>query len=210
MMSNDTSQPTKGKRKLPAATKKKPGDPKSRHSKGSLDKPAVQRKRKQTALTGKHQAGPAAKYLRDYLKQLRAMRKGGAPTRAEIEQGVKTWESQIADLKAEIKQSEALAKKRKREIDDWKQWYHGIGKIDRSEEWAKLEAEIAWRAQEINAAQKKINQLYEKHLQVQTQLEMARHWLIAYDHGILDKPLEEDPRYVQILQWQTTGTKSEK
>ena len=206
-MSSDTSQPTKGKRKLPAPAKKKPKDPKSRRLKGSLKKPAVQSERKQTAATRKNQPDPAATFMRDYLKQLRAMRKGSPPTRSEIEQSVQKWERECAGLKTEIKETETFAKQRKREIDEWKQWYNGVAKIDKSEEWAKLEAEIAWRGQQINDAQQKIDQLYEKHLAAQTQLEMARHWLIAYDHGILDKPLQEDPRYVALMAAPKTATK---
>lgn len=185
-MNNDTSQPT---------------------AKGKHKKPPAQNKRKQTAAAEKKQPDPAAKFLKDYLKQLKAGRKGSPPTRAELEQGAQTWERECAGLKAEIKETEAFAKRRKREIDEWKQWYNGVAKIDKSEEWAKLKAEIAWRAQQINDAQQKIDRLYEKYLAAQTQLEIARHWLIAYDHGILDKPLKEDPRFLTLAAVPKTATK---
>lgn len=197
------------KRNKPAPVKKKPKQPQAKQVKSSLKKPPApaQSQRKPSGAVGKRQPDPAEKFMKDYLKQLLAGRKGSRLTRAEIEQDVQKWERECAERKAEVKEAEALAKKRKREIDEWKQWYHGIPKIDKSEEWAKLEVEIAWRAQEINDAQNKINQLYEQHLAVQTQLEMARHWLIAYDHGILDKPLQEDPRYVALMAAPKTATK---
>jgi hypothetical protein len=207
-MNNNRSQPaSKGKRNKPASAKNKPTHSGAKRAKNSPPKSPAQSKRKQTVAARKKQPDPAAKFMKEYLKQLRAVRKGSLPTRAELEQGVQKWEHECAGLKAEVKKAEALAKKRKREIDEWKQWYNGIPKIDKSEEWAKLEAEIAWRAHEINDAQNKINQLYEQHLAAQTQLEMARHWLIAYDHGILEKPLKEDPRYVALMAAPKTATK---
>ena len=149
--------------------------------------------------SGKKPSDPGEKFRTDYLKQLRAEHRGGAPTAEEIQQQIGDAEEAVTQLKAEIDAAKALSKKRKQEIDEWKLWYNGIAKIDKSVEWAKLEIEIAWRATEINDLHLTIGTLYEQHLAAKTRLEMARQRQTAFAHGALEKPLTEDPRYVQLM-----------
>lgn len=150
---------------------------------------------------------PGEKFRQDYLKQLRAEHRGGAPTAEEIERQISDAEDAVTRLKTEIDAAKALSTKRKQEIDEWKLWYNGLAKIDKSAEWAKLEAEIAWRAAEINDLHLSVGTLYEQHLAAKTRLEMAHQRQAAFASGALAKPLAEDPRYVQLMRPQALPAK---
>lgn len=146
----------------------------------------------------KKPVNPAEEYLKNYLNLLQEERKDNTPTLHDIKLAIQTSEDECARIKAEINRREALINQRKQEIKDWKAWYNGSPKIDKSEEWAKMDVEIAWRASEIQSLQAEVDRLFESMYPAKTQLEIARHRLVAYELGFLEKPLSEDPRYVGI------------
>ena len=143
---------------------------------------------------------PAEEFLKKYLNSLHHERSKSPPSLFEIEGDIASCEEACERIKTEIKRREKLISRWKQEIKEWKSWYNGSPKIDKSEEWAKMDAEVQWRSIEIQSSQVVINGLYESLYPAKTELEVARHRLIAHTQGCLERPLREDPRYLGILQ----------
>ena len=133
-------------------------------------------------------------------KQLEAERVGGPPTRARLQATLEQAEDDLERLEAETEKAKRRSKKRKREIDEWKTWYANQAGIDKTAARAKLDSEITWRAAEINALEARIAQLVADDLAAEGRLEQARHQLAALEAGVYDRPVEEDPRLVSLME----------
>lgn len=133
--------------------------------------------------------------LRDQLEKERAE----GPLAAEaLKAAIQDAQAQVDRIQAEINEAKSLAKKRKREIDEWKLWYQGLPGIDKTAEWAKLKNEIDWRGAEINTLQEQISILETKKWTATGVLETARIRLAAFEEGVYDRPLDDDLRLVAL------------
>lgn len=141
-------------------------------------------------------------FLAQLKNNLKAEREGGPPSPAELEAATDRIEAEIAGYQREINAAKALAKKRKREIDEWKLWYQGIGSVDKMAEKIRLDNELAWRANEINSAQEKIGALEAQKWESQGKMETVLQQIAALEAGVYDKPISEDPRLVDVQEAQ--------
>jgi chromosome segregation ATPase len=130
--------------------------------------------------------------------QIEAERREGPPNVAELQATIQAIKDEIEHIQARIEKAKAQAKKRKREIDDWKQWYHTLPGVDRSEEQAKLAAEINWRGAEITARQDEIGVLESQKWAAKERWEKAKQRLSAVEEGVYDRPIEQDPRLLSV------------
>lgn len=133
--------------------------------------------------------------LQDQLQKERA---GPPPSAEALEATIQEAQAKVDRIQAVINEAKSLAKKRKREIDEWKLWYQGLPGIDKTAEWAKLQSEINWRGAEIRALEEQISGLETEKWNATGRLEMARQSLEALNAGVYDRPLEEDPRLVAL------------
>lgn len=92
----------------------------------------------------------------------------------------------------------AEAKRRKKEIDDWKDWYNNLPEEEKEVGLAKLQSEIAWRAAELERLTPKITELLINQANAQGALEVAQQRLSAFEAGIYERPVEEDPRLIAV------------
>jgi hypothetical protein len=131
-------------------------------------------------------------------KEVKAERVGSPPASAELHTVIDRTNAEIEAYQRQINAAKALAKKRKREIDEWKQWYQGTGSIDKTVEKARLDVEIDWRGAEINIVEAKIGELETRKWQSRERLELAEQRLAALEAGVYDRPLAEDPRLLDL------------
>jgi phage shock protein A len=144
-------------------------------------------------------AAERAALLEQLLGDLRAEHAAGPPERAALAHAIATAEGEVARLAAEIERRKAQAKQYKREVDGWKQWYHGQPAISRLPQLAKLQAEIMWRSGAIAGLEAQIGALYTAHSAAHSALEVARRQLDALDAGIYERPISEDPRILDVM-----------
>ena len=133
------------------------------------------------------------------LEALRLEHAQGAPLRHQLIETIARGEAEVAQIVAQLGRTKAKAKQFKREVDDWKQWFHTLPGINRAAQLAKLQGEIQWRSAAIAAAEAQISTLSQAHLAAQDALERARQQLAALDAGIFDRPLSEDPRLLAVM-----------
>ncbi|GEM_PF-5768340 len=126
--------------------------------------------------------------------QLKKEREPDAPTTEELSAQLETTRRQQESIRKQIKDAKALSKRRKREIDEWKLWYNGLEKADRSDEIRQLQSEIQWRAQDIARQEARISELNQQSLSVEGAAEQLQLRLAAREEGLHKLPPEEDPR----------------
>jgi hypothetical protein len=114
---------------------------------------------------------------------------------AEIDQARFNWEkSQL-----ELSQAKGLSRKRKDEIDEWKAWYDRLSMDEKLAGLERLQNEIKWRAAELDANGKKINDLILAELEARGALEMAKLKLEAFLAGAHKLPIHKDPRLASAM-----------
>jgi hypothetical protein len=114
---------------------------------------------------------------------------------AEIDQARFDWEkSQL-----ELSQAKGLSRKRKDEIDEWKAWYETLSMEERPAGLERLQNEIKWRAAELDANGRKINDLILAEMELRGALEMAKLKLEAFLAGYHKLPINKDPRLVSAM-----------
>lgn len=126
-------------------------------------------------------------------------RQGGKPNKSQLNDKIAAKQGEIENIQSQIDKAKEQAKKRKREIDDWKQWFHSLPGTDRTEEQAKLDVEIGWRGTEIKDRQDEIGILETKKWAIKGELEALKQQLLALEEGVYDRPIEEDPRFIHAL-----------
>lgn len=133
------------------------------------------------------------------LEALRIEHAQGAPLRHQLVETIARCEAELGQLAGELGRIKAKAKQFKREVDDWKQWFHTLPGINRAVQLAKLQSEIQWRSAAIAAAEAQISTLSQAQLAAQDTLERARQQLAALDAGVFERPLSEDPRLLAVM-----------
>lgn len=78
----------------------------------------------------------------------------------ELEERLEKSLKVIEAIRKKISSAKAHSKKRKREIDQWKDWYNSHTQLDRMVEWNQLNEEISWRATDIAKKEAEISSLY--------------------------------------------------
>jgi chromosome segregation ATPase len=131
--------------------------------------------------------------------QLLEERQNGTPNKSHLQEKIADKKKEIENIQTQIDKAKEQAKKRKREIDDWIQWFHTLATTDRTEEQAKLTVEIDWRGAEINARQDEIGILETQKWDIRKQLEALQQQLLALEEGVYDRPIEEDPRLIHAI-----------
>ena len=138
-------------------------------------------------------------------KMLKTERASGPPTQTDLDTAETQIETELAGVERQISAAKKLAKKRKREIDEWKLWYQNIGSSDKSAEKVKLDHELAWRADDINRAQEKIGLLETQKWETQGKLEAVLQQMAALEAGVYDRPISEDPRLLDLQETLNTA-----
>lgn len=137
-------------------------------------------------------------FLKTLKRQLKAERKNGIPNEKNILKELALAKAEFDQSKIKVSKAKTQSKKRKREIDEWKNWYHNLAEIDKSLQLEKLQAEINWRAAEIATIESSIADLYIKRLVIEERIETAKQKLAAIESGIYELSIEEDPRLLSI------------
>lgn len=150
-----------------------------------------------TATTG--EAEERVVFLERLLGDLRAEHAAGPPERAALLEAIERATAEAQRLAAEIEGLKAQAKQYKREVDDWKQWYHSRPAINRLVELARLQTEIQWRAAAIAAVEARIGALSAAHVAAAAALEQASQRLAALEAGIYAGSIADDPRILAIM-----------
>jgi hypothetical protein len=117
---------------------------------------------------------------------------------ADLEAAVTQGEEKADQIAASVEQAKEQIKGRKRELSQWKLWYANLPEIDKSDAKTTLDREVAWRAREIQTLQTRIGSLEAEKLTVMGQTEQARIQIEALQAGAYDRPLDDDPRLVQV------------
>ncbi len=137
------------------------------------------------------------KLAKDLKRQLKKEYSQGAHPE-ELRFNLAAASGQKESLEAEIRRAKAQAKKRKKEISLWKNWFTGLTESDTSEEFQQLQREIRWRSKEIANLEAKIASLFEAKLNVEQKLEMTRLRLKTEESGTRVRTVDEDPRWLGL------------
>lgn len=132
--------------------------------------------------------------LSELRLQIEAERSNVPPSAEVIETDILKAEMRLENVQTKIDKEKQKCKKRKKEIDEWKRWYHSIAEIEKSQAREKLDLEINWRSQAISKCEVKISQLKAEELVKMGDLEKKKIQLEAFTNGVYDLPIESDPR----------------
>ena len=116
----------------------------------------------------------------------------------EIQSSILDAERHLDSLQRKINQAKAQRKQRKQEIDEWKQWYGAIAPINKTQAWATLNMEISWRSQDIRDCEATIRRLETEKLVTMGMVEKKHMQFAAFANGLYDRPIEQDPRWLEI------------
>jgi chromosome segregation ATPase len=130
--------------------------------------------------------------------QLEAERAAGPFTLGGLKAELAQAQAEVERASAAAEKAKAQARKRKDEIDAWKAWYNGLAEDEQEVGMAKLQSEIKWRAAELETLTPQISDLLATQAQAVGELQLAQQKLIAFEAGVFDRPIEEDPRLVFI------------
>jgi hypothetical protein len=114
---------------------------------------------------------------------------------AQIDSARLNWEKAQSDLIL----AKGLSRKRKDEIDEWKAWYEKLSNEEKPAGLERLQSEIKWRAAELDANGRKINDLILAEMESRGALEMAKLKLEAFHAGVHKLPLNKDPRLISAM-----------
>lgn len=150
-------------------------------SKDSLTKTLVNQIKKETGKLG---------------KQLRAERRAGIPDSAQLQANVEQAQLQVDAINSEKERLKDAASNRKNEITEWKQWYDALPGLDKTVELEQLNHEVQWRLKEVVQLETDIGKLYGDEFEVSSQLELAKQQLTAFEAGVFERPVDQDPRLI--------------
>ena len=132
--------------------------------------------------------------LGELRSQLEIERAEGVPDLATLEARLTKADRKAEKLATKVIKTKQQSKQRKAEIAEWKLWYDGIGKLDKSEEHTKSLAETWWRSEAIATLESKIIQLEAEQLEALTVVEKIE----AVKAGVYALPVDQDPRVVEL------------
>lgn len=142
----------------------------------------------------KEQSKLMRRVVRDLEARIKAEHAKGPPDRSRVDHDIAAQQARIDAIQSEIRSAKDLAKRRKREIDEWKEWYARIPEIDKKEEWDKVRSEATWRGTEIGELEGRISALETEKMAAITELEIAQEQLDALSAGVYRTHWKQDPR----------------
>eukprot|EP00764_Aduncisulcus_paluster_P003779 gnl/Carplike_NY0171/1594_a2154_708.p1 GENE.gnl/Carplike_NY0171/1594_a2154_708~~gnl/Carplike_NY0171/1594_a2154_708.p1 ORF type:complete len:176 (+),score=15.30 gnl/Carplike_NY0171/1594_a2154_708:17-544(+) len=125
-------------------------------------------------------------------------RKHGPAIESDLNEQLAAVEKRDSSIRKEIKKAKEYCKIRKTEIEDWRQWFGTLSKIDKSEELMQMNGEIEWRIKDIADKEIAISNLYIQLLHTEGETEQLKIRLEALRFENRDTPVEEDSRIKSI------------
>ncbi len=163
--------------------------------KGRQEPSSGQDERRQSKLkAAKEQSKLMRRVVRDLEARVKREHTEHPPDRSGVEQSIAAQQERIEAVRSKIRAAKDQAKRRKREIDEWKDWYARIPEIDKQEEWEKVRSEATWRGTEIGELEGRISALEGEKMAAITELEIAQEQLEALNAGVYRGPWKHDPR----------------
>jgi hypothetical protein len=105
--------------------------------------------------------------------------------------------------------AKAQASRRKKEIDEWKAWYNSLPEDEKAVGLVKLQSEIKWRAAELDILTPQISELLAAQAAAVGNLELAQQRLRAFEAGVFERPIDEDPRLHRLAAQNTAFSQKE-
>jgi seryl-tRNA synthetase len=136
-----------------------------------------------------------ASELRGHIERERA---GGPPSAKEVRAAVRQAQDTVEDIQRRIDAAKAEARTLKDEIEELDRRYAGVHEAERMLEWPRLVGEKMRRLAEVGVREGLIASLEGEKLAAVGALEAARQRLAAFESGVYERPLEEDPRLVSL------------
>lgn len=161
---------------------------------------------KETVKNLKKQVKHLDQMLATMREQVQDARAKGPAYQHELIRSRESTAARVATHRKMITSAKNHCKKRKREIDEWKLWYSGNEKADKSAELAQLNQEIEWRAADIAAKEAEISALYTELLVAEGEYEQLSLQLDALNALSDSDPVDADPRIQHLLEERKTLT----
>lgn len=162
-------------------------------------KPKLNMNRSEKELQGLKQKLDEINHILDKTTvQVEEERKHGPAIESDLDEQLAAVQKKDSSIRKEIKTAKEHCKTRKTEIEDWRQWFGTLSKIDKSEELRQMNEEIEWRIKDIADKEKAISELYTQLLQTEGETEQLKIRLDAIKFENPDTPVEEDSRIKSI------------
>jgi hypothetical protein len=142
---------------------------------------------------------PLAERIAEVRAQLEAERATGPFTLSKLQAELVEAQIEAERAATAAEKAKSQASKRKDEIDEWKAWYNSRPEDEKEVSLVKLQSEIKWRAVELEVLTPQISNLLAAQATAVGNLELAQQRLRAFEAGVFERPIEEDPR-LTILQ----------
>jgi hypothetical protein len=133
--------------------------------------------------------------LREHIERERASPPQSAE---ELQAGVRQAQEAVEGIQRRIDAAKAEARALKDEIDELERRHAELPEAARIVEWPRLVGEKVRRLAEVGVREGLIASLEGEKLAAAGALEAARQRLAAFEAGVYDRPVEEDPRLVSL------------
>lgn len=143
-------------------------------------------------------AKEAVKRLKEVRKALERERAGGELTKDNLQMAVTAAQREVETNGAAADRAKRKATQLKREIDEWKSWFANLPADEQETGLVTLQSEIKWRAAELDKLTPQIADLLAVAAHAVSQLELANQQRVAFEAGVFDRPLDEDPRLISL------------
>lgn len=136
--------------------------------------------------------------LAEVRAQLEAERAAGPFTLSGLQAEVAQAQAEAERTYTAAQSAKAQASRRKDEIDEWKAWYNSLPEDEKEVGMVKLQSEIKWRAAELEVLTPQIRDLLAAQATAVGNLELAQQRLTAFEAGVFERSIEEDPRFLHL------------
>ena len=141
---------------------------------------------------------PLAERIAEVRAQLEAERAAGPFTLSKLQAELAEAQIEAERAATAAEKAKAQASKRKDEIDEWKAWYNSRPEDEKEVSLVKLQSEIKWRAVDLEVLTPQISNLLAAQATALGNLELAQQRLRAFEVGVFERPLAEDPRLAAL------------
>jgi chromosome segregation ATPase len=133
-------------------------------------------------------------------EELHAERDQGLLDKNMLDQKVEQAELELQKLSKKLEKAKTHIKRRKNEIKQWKESFDRLEQLEKSQELAQLQTEIAWRAKDIASKEAEIAELYIAKTTLSGTLEALNIKKIIVEKGYHKKDISEDPRLQAVIE----------
>lgn len=130
--------------------------------------------------------------------KLEVERAGSTPTLDALETAAATLRQRAQRLEMQLERAKAQANRRKREIDEWKDWYHHVPEGEQASALDTLMREIERRTAQLESLTAQISEMTVAQAAVRSELDAATHRLDAFKAGVFDRSIDQDPRLAKL------------